>query len=201
MSRIDQIKKHYQPRVKPDLANFEILDWADPRAQQARFEVLTGHVDLPRGTTLLDVGCGLGDLLSHLQKLSLAVDYTGVDVVPEMLARARLAHPGGRFVQADIFGDASALAGEVFDVVYCSGALNLNLGNNLAFVARALPRMAAHAKKHLVVNFLHARRPPVEERYFAYLPGDVIEIIRPHCRAVRLIEDYLPNDFTLICRL
>ncbi|RKY24101.1 MAG: hypothetical protein DRP83_08155 [Planctomycetota bacterium] len=200
MSKIDDIKKHYQPRVKPHLANFDVLDWAGPEAQQARFEVLTEHVDLPRGVSLLDVGCGLGDLLAYLQLAGLAVDYTGVDVVAEMLARARLAHPEARFVQADIFGDASALAGEMFDIVYCSGTLNLNLGNNLRFVAQALPRMLAHAKGYLAVNFLHARKPPADARYFAYQPTKVIEIVQPLCQSVKLVEDYLPNDFTLICQ-
>jgi SAM-dependent methyltransferase len=201
MSKIDDIKKHYQPRISPHLANFEVLDWAGPEAQQARFDVLTRQVDLSGEVSLLDVGCGLGDLLAHLRKASLEVDYTGVDIVPEMLGLARQGHPGARFVQADIFGDSSALAGEKFDVVYCSGALNLNLGNNMQFLARALPRMVSHAQEYAVVNFLHARRPVEDARYFAYQPSDVTAILKPLCRCVKLVDDYLPNDFTLICRV
>ncbi len=202
MSKIDKIKKHYQPRIVPGRANFDVLDWAGPDTQQARFAILTEYVDFSDNSsvkTLLDVGCGLGDLVGFLKHHHLKVNYTGVDILEEMLIRAREAHPAERFVQADIFGDESALAGEVFDVVYCSGALNLNLGNNMEFIKTALPRMLSHAGEFMVVNFLHSRAPVGDPNYFAYRPEEVVEIIQPLCKRIRLVDEYLPNDFTLIC--
>lgn len=203
MSRIDKIKKHYGPRIVPWRANFDVLDWAGPNTQRVRFEVLTRYVNFAGKTTqktLLDVGCGLGDLAEFLRDKNLKVNYTGVDILEEMLTRARQANPDERFVRADIFSDELAMAGEGFDVVFCSGALNLNLGNNMRFVRVALGRMLAMADEVLVVNFLHSRKPPVDPRYFAYRPEDIIEILQPICGTLRLIDDYLENDFTILCQ-
>jgi SAM-dependent methyltransferase len=52
------------------------------------------HLSIPTGT-VLDVGCGPGHYTGYLR--SLGVDATGIDVVPEFIAHARAAHPGGEF--------------------------------------------------------------------------------------------------------
>ena len=45
--------------------------------------------------TVLDLGCGPGHITGYLR--SLGVDATGIDMVPEFIAHARAAHPGGRY--------------------------------------------------------------------------------------------------------
>jgi SAM-dependent methyltransferase len=197
---INRIRRHYVPRMTPGRPNYDIVNWAEPDTQLERFRVLLREVGL-EGKRLLDVGCGLGCLATFLKDHGVAVNYTGVDLLPEMLARAQEAHPAGRFFRGDIFDPAlSPLAGETFDVVFASGIMNLNLSNNLAFVGRALPILIGHATEAAVVNFLHTRGEWGDRRYFHYDPDDVLAIARPHCRQVRLVDDYLPNDFTLVCR-
>jgi SAM-dependent methyltransferase len=44
---------------------------------------------------VLDLGCGPGHLTDHLR--SLGVDAAGIDLVPEFVAHARAAHPGGSY--------------------------------------------------------------------------------------------------------
>jgi len=204
--KIKKIKKHYVPRISAERPNYDILDWAGPDSQRLRFEVLTRHLDLA-GKSLLDVGCGLGDLAAFLDKLGIDVDYTGVDVVPEMLARAGQANPGRRFECLDIFAEttgqvlATLGVSEPFDIVFCSGALNLNLGNNLRFLPRAMESMLRLTRQWMVVNFLHTRLLQRDEIYFNYNPAEVIEILQPLCRDIQLVDDYLDNDFSLICRV
>lgn len=204
MSKIDDIRKHYVPRITPDRPNYKIHDWAGPDTQIARFEVLLRHVDLA-GKSLLDVGCGLGDLIDFLQQRKIPVQYTGVDVVEEMLVRARQGHPQERFLRADLFAETGEdpLKGETFDVVFCSGALNLNLGNNLEFLPRALWRLRNTAREFLMVNFLRARTSLSDPMYFYYRPDDVLGILQPLVGEdhVEMIDGYLPNDFTVLCRL
>ena len=68
---------------------------------------------------LLDVGCGAGNLLDGLP--TEALDISGVDIVPEMVAEAARRHPTGAFVVSDAvelpFPDAS------MDIVTCLGVL------------------------------------------------------------------------------
>lgn len=197
MSRKKLIRQHYEPRIEPTRENYEVLDWASARSQEARFAVLVDHVDVS-GKSLLDVGCGLGDLWGYLTRRGVATDYTGVDLLDKMVLAAQQRHPGGRFVQADIF--SSDDFGGTFDVVYCSGAFNLNLGNNLEFLPLAIRRMCRLSRQYVVFNLLHVRAASEQHRYFYYDPAEVRQLLTsPHC-GVQIIDDYLPNDFTVICR-
>jgi len=205
--RLKKIHDHYVPRLGPDRPHHDILDWFAPQTQQARFQVLVDRIAL-EGRSLLDVGCGLGDLAAYLAARGVRADYTGVDVIEEFLARARGANPGRRFECLDIFAQtpAETLAAlgrdRRFDVVFSSGALNLNLGNHEQFLPHALATLAGLAGEFTVVNFLHARYPlddPVT--YVSHHPEPILAILRPLCESVDLVDDYLDNDFTVIGRM
>jgi 2-polyprenyl-3-methyl-5-hydroxy-6-metoxy-1,4-benzoquinol methylase len=75
------------------------LGWI-PGTQEARFRVLTAIGDL-EGCSVLDVGCGFGDLYEYLCRNGVNVDYTGVDLSPDLLEIARQRHPDVRFISAD----------------------------------------------------------------------------------------------------
>jgi len=198
MSKRDKIQAHYYPRFSPEKLPHEVLDWASEESQRRRFEVLAENVDL-RGMKLLDVGCGLGDLLAFLQERSIRVDYTGVDILQRMVEHCRKRFDIGRFVQADIFSDDAFGPGE-FDLVFTSGAFNLDLGNNLEFLPAAIERLLQLSRDYVAFNLLHARSSDREPGYFFYDPQYVLTQLARHDVDVRLLEDYLPNDFTVICR-
>lgn len=197
MSREKRIHSHYGWRISPELQNHEVLDWADADSQLARFRVLADHIDLA-GKKLLDVGSGLGDLWEFLKQNSIDVDYTGVDLLEKMVAESRRQHPDAKFLEADVFTD-SPFGPDSFDVVYCSGIFNLNLGNNLEFLPIAFGRLLSHAREHLVFNLLSTRTPWRDDKYFFYDPAEVIDLLAPLGYKARIIDDYLPNDFTVIC--
>lgn len=199
MSKRKQIQKHYGPRISPGRANFDVLDWADAESQLARFGVLVKNVDL-EGKMLLDIGSGLGDLLAFLKQRGISADYTGVDLLDKMVAAARQRRPEGRFDQADVF-TKNIFKPKSFDVVFCSGIFNLSLGNNLQFLPVAVGSMLALAREHMVFNLLHNRAPQQERGYFYYDPAVVRSMLEPFGCEVSIIDDYLPNDFTVICRI
>lgn len=194
----DEIRRHYEHRITPDRANFDVLDWASADSQHRRFDVLIRHVLLD-GRTLLDVGCGLGDLYAVLRERGIPVDYTGVDILEPMVRTCRERYGEGRFLRADVFG-GEPVPGQPFDVVFTSGVFNLNLGNNLQFLPAAVHRLLELTRSHLVFNLLHARQKTDDERYFFYRPREVLEFLEDEPCEVRILDDYLPNDFTVICR-
>jgi len=204
MDRKRRIRSYYESRLEAGRDHFKVLDWASPASQRVRFEVLSENVDLA-GKTLLDVGCGLGDLLTYLKDRRIAVDYTGVDISEKLLAAARRAHPEATFLCADIFAEPTGAAGELFgkdrfDVVFVSGAFNLNLGNNSSFLPRAVGRMMLLASQCVAFNLLHAAAAAAEETYAYYDPDEVLASIRTDGWQALVIDGYLPNDFTVICR-
>lgn len=198
MSREKIIKDHYEPRIQPGRPHFEILDWADAQAQRLRFEVLASSVDLA-GKSLLDVGCGLGDLHSFLPERGLKVDYTGVDISEKMIQRARQVHPQARFLACDVFVE-NCFGRKRFDVVFCSGTFNLNVGNNASFLPTALGRLFSLTRKTLVFNLLHRRAPNQYPHCVYYDPDEILDILKDLPCQVQVIDDYLHNDFTVVCR-
>jgi len=185
-----------------------MLDWASAESQRARFEVLINNVDLA-GLALLDIGCGLGDLWAMLKQRRIDVRYTGVDILEKMIDAARARHRDGEFICADVFAaDRSdqtvpgRFKADSFDVVFCSGAFNLDLGNNREFLPVAVARMLQLARRAAVFNLLHERAKFAEDGYFYCGPREVLAMIdplRPQGWTLRILDDYLPNDFTVIC--
>lgn len=199
MSRRRAIHDHYEPRARQAdrRENHDVVDWGDRDAQIKRFAVLVDNVPLA-GRSLLDVGCGLGDLRAYLTQRRIDVDYTGVDIVDEMVRAARRRHPDARFVHADIFADNPFAPGS-FHVAFVSGAFNLDLGNNRDFLPPAVGRLLEIASAFVVFNLLHRRTPSKHDHCVYWDPADVVGMLEALPCRVTLIEDYLPNDFTVIC--
>jgi len=98
---------------------------------------LLARVEHAAPATVVDLGCGAGNLAPLLAARWPAARLTGVDSSPEMLARARRDHPGTSFEQADIGAwrpDAPV------DVLYSNAALHWVEGH-----AELLPRLLAEA--------------------------------------------------------
>jgi hypothetical protein len=117
-----------------------------------------------------------------------------------MIDEARRRHPGVRFECGDVF-KGNLFAGHRFDVVFCSGTFNLDVGDNADFFAGALPSLFTLAGEYVIFNLLHSR---VRERYAHCVyrrPDEVLSLLEPFDCEPRIRDDYLPNDFTVICRI
>jgi SAM-dependent methyltransferase len=91
------------------------------RAMADRGDDLAGEARMidamvPRGSQILDAGCGTGRVGGHLAAAGHHV--TGVDLDPELIAEARDQHPGSSWQ----VGDLSEIdLPERFDVIVCAG--------------------------------------------------------------------------------
>jgi SAM-dependent methyltransferase len=106
---------------------------------------------IPADASVLEIGCGNGELLSQLK----ATRRTGIDLSARQVAAARERVPGGEFhVQA---GETLELPGR-FDCIIISDTLNV-----AADVQRLLERLHAvsHADTRLFVNFHNSLWRPV----------------------------------------
>jgi SAM-dependent methyltransferase len=102
---------------------------------------------LPPGRAL-DAACGTG---RHAARLAtLGHDVLGIDITPEMLARAAINVPSARFVEADL--REVPAPDEQFDLVVCALALAHLPGLDRA--VRELGRVLKHGGR-LVVSVLH----------------------------------------------
>jgi len=100
---------------------------------------LLARIGAEAPATVVDLGCGTGNLAPLLLARWPAAQLTGVDGSPEMLARARTENPGATFVQADIGRWRPAAA---VDVLYSNAALHWIDGHQ-ALIPRLLEEAVA----------------------------------------------------------
>ena len=199
LKKTEKIRKYYESKMGQGLPDYGVLGWESEKAQQLRFDMLLNAVPL-EGKALLDIGCGMGNLLEYLDSKGINVKYTGVDILQSMIEYAECKRLNGEFCCLDVFDDNS-FNGRSFDIVYTSGIFNLNLGNNREFLLKALNKMLDFAKDAVVFNLLHKDSPDREDKYFYYDPEEVRELLEnfPGIEKVNIKEQYLNNDFTVVC--
>lgn len=201
MKKLDIIRTYYETNLSKDLPEYGILGWESEEAQRLRFDILLSAVSL-EGKALLDVGCGTGNLLEHILSKGINIKYTGVDLLDKMVGIAKRKGLPGEFIHDDIF-EHQVFGRESFDVIYTSGIFNLDLGNNVDFLKKAVGLFLELARQCVVFNLLHRDSPDREDKYFYSSPDEVAELLEEfsdRIGSVEFIEAYLKNDFTVVIR-
>ncbi|MBA3831422.1 MAG: class I SAM-dependent methyltransferase [Chthoniobacterales bacterium] len=130
------LKNHYSETFAEHGATARGVDWGEDADVVLRYDKMLAVLDsreaLKGGSdstlSVLDVGCGYGGLYQHATSRGLQLDYTGIDVVPEMIAHAQVSLPQGRFVCRDVFdGEAN----DRYDYVICNGILTQKLTTSI----------------------------------------------------------------------
>jgi SAM-dependent methyltransferase len=174
--------------------------WRDERSQRLRFGVCVAALGGESPQAILDVGCGLGDLLPFCRARGFVGDYVGLDLLPEMVDAARARHvqdPRARFAVADVRCPPDWL-GARFDLVVACGTLSLRVPQYDAYLDAALDALWALTGGALALVLPSARAL----RRVAGLAEDFVchDPSRLRARLLRLTpyltlrEDFLPTD-------
>lgn len=123
---IESIEKYYTEKVAQYGLTSKGVDWSTKDGQLKRFEILIDHFAISASCSILDFGCGTGDLFSYLNDKGLRVDYTGYDVSSNMIKICQ-----DRFVNELNSTFTTNLKDlEVYDYVIASGVFNVKLEKN-----------------------------------------------------------------------
>jgi len=160
------------------LANFEKLLEIAQRAQHPL-----------KGASVLDVGCGTGDLVDVLTEQGIS-EYLGVDIVMASVDLARVKRPKHRFEVADF------LAMELtrpYDFVLASGAMSVRLETDNYVVMEAfIEKMWKAASKGVAFNFLVPQHEGQrDDALFLYEPGKILafcEKVAPEARVEHVLN-------------
>jgi SAM-dependent methyltransferase len=173
--------------------DWRALGWYSRHTQFKRFAVLC-EIGALSHCSILDVGCGLGDLYGYLRGERIKTDYTGYDLLPEMVERAKKRYPEARFLVRDVLQE---WAEEPFDYILSSGAFNIDFGDNASAIQKLLQVMIQQCRRGVAINFLSTKDTAQDPIFYHYDPQIWLDYSRTLCSHVELREDYLPNDFTL----
>lgn len=170
--------------------------------QYVRFNVLLQNT-IPNKTnklTLLDLGCGTGDMYDYLRQNNFTnVVYTGIDIVPEMIAAAQKNYPQGNFLVKNFVEEELGQ----YDIICASGSLNIIFDkrtNHLEYIKTVIKKMYDNSRLACAFNLLNQDSEWMYEQDLRFYYADKNEILkycRTFCADAKLSDDYLINDFSL----
>jgi len=169
------------------------LYWSSREIQEIRFKVLA-EIGIGSGDSLLDVGCGFGDFKRWFEGQGRELDYTGIDLSPDLIRVAEEKHPDARFFCGEL-GDFKFGPGS-FDWVILSGAMNEPLLDDGAYARKMISAMYELARKGLAFNMLDARHLKAHDLQ-SVDPHQMLAYCKSLCSTAELHDDYLKNDFTI----
>ncbi|MEI0594677.1 class I SAM-dependent methyltransferase [Brachyspira pilosicoli] len=204
-SRKSIIVDHYINRVNDlNIPDYKVVDWESEEAQNLRFKALIEHFNMS-SNVLLDVGCGVGSLAEYIDKNNINLYYIGIDIMPEMVERAKsknYKNISPQFMTMDFFKKTDIK--DDVDYIYTSGIFNLNLGNNEEFLKEAIEAFLLAARKGVCFNLLDIScKEKYGDKYYYYKKDDIFLLTQDILKKLNLsykihIEDkYLQNDFSV----
>ena len=158
---VDTIRERYRARLQQHgSSSAKSLGWAKG-GQDLRFKALTHTFDLT-GKSLLDIGCGFGDLLKYVPMIE-GTQYMGIDIMPEFIdvARDRVAASDPRQISFEMaeFLDME-LSDDAFDFAVGSGLFNRKLGHGHSeydFIEAVLCKAYRVCKRGFAFDFMSTK--------------------------------------------
>lgn len=192
------IAEYYTRKVKEFGCTPLGVDWTCGATQEMRFVQLLKLCDFGSPFALNDLGCGYGALVAFLRRRhgDCAIDYVGVDLSGEMIARART-----RWRRADRVRFAQgSVSPRAADYSVASGIFNVMLDTPTeaweAHVRATLRGMAATSRRGFAVNFVH---PASRAGLYTTPPDPWVQYCDRDLEAdVKVIEGYGMREFSLL---
>lgn len=196
----DQIKTYRENFIKhkdSSLGTFQ----NDRATQHQRFEFVIKPFKevLVPGTSFHDVGCGSCDLYEYLVAQGYNVDYSGTELIDEMIQYARTKFPGIALYKRDIF---SKEVTDRYDIVVFSGGLyfpgSIKQTEWRDFVFKMVDRMFEMCRVGISFNLLTTYTTFRNENLFYLDPKEMFD----HCctklsRFVSLEQNYPLYEWTI----
>ena len=201
--------KRYSDRYKNLGYDVKTLGWGNTEQQHYRFSQVVNSPVSFDNKTILDIGCGFGDLGQFLINEKVGIrSYLGIDINPDLIREASdrwKDQPKFSFSVANIIEDS--INEQLADIGVMLGVLNLNFKDkldNLEYSREVITRAYGLVKEALVVDFLSASRfegYPKEDFVFYHEPLQMLEFAMSLSNKVVLKHEYAPipqKEFMLI---
>jgi hypothetical protein len=119
------------------------------------YQHLFQGIELPNPLSVLDIGCGMGDLIDFLQMRQVPVSaYLGIDLVGPFIEQCRQEYlPPCRFSKANFISRSFAPA-ERFNLVVNMGVLVSRVINYEAYVEHCITKMIALSSRYVLFNVI-----------------------------------------------
>lgn len=169
------------------------LGWKSDESQDIRFEILSQIGDMS-GLSVLDLGCGHGDLCGYLRRKYSDMRYAGIDQMEELLDVATARY--GSIPDTTFYlGDCWSADLPNMDYVLASGLFAYK-NSRTDFIFRMIDRLYASCRLGTGFNLLKNVHDP-EGILVNYNPQEILDYCRQLSPKVVLREGYAEDDFTI----
>lgn len=171
------------------------LKWKTQEAAEKRYIALTENIDF-ENKSILDLGCGFGDIIPFIENKAKNFNYTGVDITKEFIQEAKELYPNHKFIEGDFMNDEL----RDFDIILACGPLN-SLSIDVSARKKIIKKFFNKSKKIFAFNMAGGERE--EERkgifYVNYL--DILKYCLTLTNKITFKTGYAYKDFTIVmCR-
>jgi len=194
----NEVIKRYSDRLEEYGTHPKTLGW-DKERHFLRYQILLSEWNL-KGASLLDVGCGFGDMYAFTVENNLQVAYTGVDINQDLIDAGKEKYPEAHLKAKDVI---NATTENEYDFVVSSGVHNLKLEDNWSFIKQTFDRFNALANKGFALNFISDKVDKEFKKDHIYYtsPEDILRLAYRYSNRVVLRNDYMPFEFTIFVDL
>jgi SAM-dependent methyltransferase len=190
MDYLELNKSVYLDCLSKNEDNHLSVNWGSKSSQEKRFEILADISTDFFNSSILDVGCGLGHFVDFLKIRNFQGSYLGIDIIREMIEKAKIRHPELEFETKDI----SSFLEESYDYVVMSGIFAYA---NIVILQENVQHAFKVCSKGLAFNSLSLWATQKEENEFYADPIATLGFCSKLTKNIVLRHDYLSHDFTI----
>lgn len=194
-ANLDVINDFYPEYYKNSKNNSEIVGWSSKKDQTKRFEILL-NIGVENGDTILDFGCGLGDLYEYMNKKYDDFGYIGVDINKEFIDKCKKRYPKVKFKKIKDITEVKYK----YDWFIASGAFTVY--TPIKDMMKTIKNAFKQVKYGIAINFLDSSYAEDSDLYAirGYDKKELYELFIEEFKefhTVELHEGYIENDFTI----
>ncbi|MEI6420827.1 MAG: class I SAM-dependent methyltransferase [Lentisphaerota bacterium] len=192
-SEKEKIIKRYSERLATCGYSPETLGWGKHR-HWLRYHILLDYWSFQDSDTLLDFGCGFGDMHTYCKSKKLTVSYTGMDINPDLIDTGKKVFPDVKLICRDSINDG---LDQDYDYIVSSGVHSLKLNDSPGFIKATFELFNQHAQKGFAINFMSSRVDYQDEHLYYADPPEILALALKFSNRVLLKHDYMPYEFTI----
>lgn len=148
-----------------------------------------------KGESILDFGCGFGDLYKYIVQNGILLSYEGIDINENLIAVGKEKNPGINLRVGDLELDGRE---DCYDFIVSSGVHNYKLNDNWAFIQWTFEKFYRMSRRGFAINFLSNRVNITRSDLYYCDPVKVVELAYKYTNNILLKNDYMPFEYTIV---
>jgi len=193
MFKNDKVAEFFDNLVDKYGFDVRALAYGSKQSQLKKFQALF-DIGIKNGDSILDVGCGFGDLYYFIKNKGIDIKYWGIDISSKVVMLANQKFPDLKIIVGDIL---EARGENLYDYVLCTGFNCVKTGCNWANVKMAIKRMFELSRKGMALSSVSIYRTEKNPNTYYTSPEKLFRYCMGITNKVTMRHDYLPYDFVV----